>query len=153
MAQFKIVIPYVAREVCRELTQLLDYLHFGVPMNIEIPAKMGDEVTRKKGVAKIHFEGASFKLDIVTGKDGYGRSVRIMKITGAMKHHSGSAAGEWMNAIEHFSGPVSWSFSEGKLRFTIEGASLGRLEMNASNRRNSLPTYEWNDPAHPHNAA
>ncbi len=108
----------------------------------------------KPGKAKVHFPGTGFKLDVLTGVGHYGRFVSVKRIEVKMGFWSQEAAEEWINELQKFAGPVAHEFvspygGEGKLKFVLEGVSLDRLQMNASNRRNTIPTYEWNDPNHP----
>jgi len=149
MATHKIVIPYVVREMISGIEQTFS-LRLGCPMNVEFPKDMGKDDDGKPGKGVVHFEGTHFALDILTGIGHYGRWIEIKKIRAAMRWFPKEPE-EWMEELQKLSGDFKWEYDGQKLRFALEGINLERLAMNASNRRNGLPTYEWDDPNHPFN--
>lgn len=141
-------IPFVLRETCRQIEHLLD-LHLGVPMNAKLPK----EVRGVTGVT-IHWPGLHVKAEVELYEHHWGLGIEIKELVVTRSFWCETAATEWFDGLQKFAGPIEseWTSpydSEGKLRFTIEGLPLDRLGLNASNRRNQFPVYEWDDPNHP----
>ena len=136
----KISIPYIVRELCSKISQTLNQ-EFGLPMNIKV----------SETKANVYFPGNGFKVVFETGTGHYGQWVAIKSITASMRFDWEADAKTWIENLQSFSGKLNWTFEEnkGKLRFKVENLCLSCLEMNASNRRNDLPTYKWDDPNHP----
>lgn len=141
MARIKIRIHSFVREVSFQLEQCLQ-LPFGVPMNADLPFAGGEFV---EGKGFIHFVGSHFKLNVTTGKGHYGDEIHIDALSAAIFFQSAWKAEQWITNLKLYAGPVDWRFENEKLRFKLSAESFERLEMNASNRRNDLPEYEWGD--------
>lgn len=146
----KIYIPYMLRTLVAEIGGNLE-MDLGVPMNAELPPSTDGH---SEGTAAIHFPGTHFVVRLETGRGHYGQYVRILSIRCQLSFYGCQTAEDWLAGLEQFSGPLDSEWKEtddikGKLCFTLEGMSLARLEMNASNRRNDLPVYEWADPENP----
>ncbi len=164
MASIRIHLPFIARFLVGELSQLLNK-NLGAPMSIEVPDVVGDDEEGLPGKAKVHFPRAHFALKIVTSRGHYGQQVSIAHLKGSVKLHSEEAAAEWIQEVARFAGPIDWTFeshptpgsggyggggTEHKLRFTLSGVQLMRLGKNASSRRNGIPVFAWDDPADPY---
>ena len=87
----------------------------------------------------------------MTGRHHFGQFLTINRIVARMEFWSPSFAEIWIENLMKFSGAIEWTWLKkaSKLEFTLEGLPLQRLEMNASNRRNCLPVYGWDDSDHP----
>jgi hypothetical protein len=156
MAKYRINVPYMLRELCFQLEQNLE-MRFGIPMNAELPPSTDEH---SEGRATIHFPGAHFVVRVQTGRGHYGQWVLLKSLKCQIEFFRFEEGEQWVKNLERFTGPLNWNWKpkndwdsgngfEGKICFTLEGISLYRLEMNASNRRNNLPTYEWADESHP----
>ena len=138
----KISIPYIVREICSEISEILNQ-NFGLPMNVKIG----------KEKANIHFPRNGFKVIFESGFGHFGQWIAIKSITASMRFDWIEDAEKWVEKLERFSGKLDWNFNqnEGKLRFSVEGIALNRLAMNGSNRNNGHRAYEWDDPKNPYN--
>lgn len=150
MAKKVVRNPYFVREVTSQICQMLD-IHPGVPMEVSYPNR--DDFDG--GRVDVHFEGGwHFVLRVNRGHGHYGEYVGVTAIRGSLSFNywdGESAASMWINNLIKYAGPIQHSFENGRLKFTVEGDMLACLAMNASNRRNNLPEYEWNDPNNPIN--
>jgi len=148
MAKVTSSIPFFVREVVSETTQALN-VDLGVPMTVRFP----DSDEFENGRVELHFEGGwHFTLRVDRGRGHYGETVVVRSIQCALRFGGMAAAEraeEWVKSLEAYAGPLDWRYTDDKLRFVIEGIALDLLQMNASNRRNGLPTYRWDDPKHP----
>lgn len=149
MAKMTISIPFLLREIVSQLEQGLQ-LKLGVPMNAELPIE--SEEPESKGMAKIHFPGVNFKVWIEMCRGHFGLHVRITAVQGKAK--SSYLPDNWINIIQLQSGPTPNSVEgdgerDPRFKFEFGGKRWARLSMNASNRANGLPEFEWNDTQHP----
>lgn len=147
MASYKIsaVVPARIRDLEFEVTQLLNK-QFGCFMSAEISVRE-DET----GTGKIVFPGNRFACGITVGEGHFGSFLTMSSIRAVMSFWSKDAAEAWINELQRFAGPIEWKFENGKLRFEVSGSARDRLAINASNRRNGMPTYEWDAAYHPFN--
>ena len=117
-------IPYIVREVTRELEKALG-IHLGVPMSAKIPPFNGEEEP-KGGKVYLHFEGGrSFKVEVSTGVGHYGQYIIIERIGVSMVCWDADALIEKLTAQG-----VAWERSgdwEEKLRFSLSGQELWAL--------------------------
>lgn len=149
-------IPYLVRTLTREIAQLTGAA-VGVPMNFRLPPVSETEETLA-GTAKLSFEGSAWRIKIRTSRGHFGQEVQITSVQGKVGFWCREVALTWLQTLWRSSGPVHWEFvpaneyapdGDGKLFVTIEGVALDRLMMNASNRRNELPEYSWDDVESP----
>ncbi len=145
MAKRKIGIPYMLREICAQLAQGLQ-LDLGVPMNAELPPSTTEHAD---GTARVHFPFRNFIVTVRTSTDAsFGECISITSAKCALRMCEHEAL-PWIENLQRFSGPIKWTYEDGKLRFELAGKRWARLAMNASNRRNGLPEFVWDDPEHP----
>lgn len=147
-ASYKITVavPARVRDLHFEVTQLLNQ-QFGCLMSAEISVRE-DET----GTGKIVFPGNRFTCGVSVWSSHFGEHLGVNSIKAVMAFYSKDAAEEWVNELQKFAGPIEWKYEKEKLRFEIStGITLSRLAMNASNRRNGIPTYEWDAVDHPLN--
>lgn len=144
MTKIRVSVPFLVRELCSQVCQLLDR-PFGLPMQVEVDKPTTGEEPGV-GNARIHFEGgAGFKLATVTSEGHCGLSVNIARLEAGIRFPGRKEAAAWIQGIEWGSGPLDWTWDEGvgKARFLIEGRPLERLARNASHRRNGLKPLPW----------
>ena len=147
-------IPFVIRETVSQLEQMLQ-IRLGVPMNGKIPS---EEKRDGEAVIQLYFPGRRFKMKVVMHDDShFGLSMSPKEISGVI---SGERKGLetfierirlYVGSMIEFSIEEKLDYVSGEftLRFTIFEAGVKCLDMNASNRRNDLPAYEWGQKGHP----
>ncbi len=147
MANVKISIPYMLREIVSRIEDALN-LPLGIPMNAELPTSTDAE---SEGMAKIHFAGRRhFVVKLRTGRESdHGQYVHIDSVHCRLDFCKKEDAAQWIENLQKFSGPTSWTYENAQLKFELAGKRWARLEMNGSSRRNGMPEHRWDNPEHP----
>lgn len=151
-------IPFLIREICRQLVEALDRPWLDIPMTIEMPARLGLDEKGLDGVCRMRFENAQhFKVGIHTFvAKGIGDCANLTSIEGSMKFPSQMEAVDFVHQqLERVAGQIIWHTEKCDtrelLKFKIRGLPLERLKLAGENRRKGLPTYAWDNLNHPFN--
>lgn len=144
-------VPYVVRHVVHTVGEYLELVDrfIGMPMNIKLvsTADEGQRVT-------LFFEGGlKIIADIVSTHGRFGQECEIRSLKLRWRDDVAGRTAHTAADLMKWTGTVPIEYKDGDwssyATVILEGEALQALSLNASHRRNGLPTYEWDDPEHP----